>query len=128
MPDSSILNPTYHEVEHNLADLRLLFVADLDYQLEAFQETEDTELQADPDEPLQVIRATDAFGRQVLGPEVEGEPGDDILPTPVKSTTTRHMSVNPAKFGPYGDPDAMRWGDPDSVLQPIFQKFTELES
>ena len=130
MPDETILEPTYNEVKHNLADLRLLFIADLDFELEPLQEDPDlitgTELQADPEEPLQVVRATNAFGRPVLGPDAENPP-PLLDPVPASTTKTRHVVITPAKFGPYGDPLAMKWGDPDSVLQPMLQVVVELE-
>lgn len=127
MPDESILEPSYHEVHHNLAQLGLLFVADLDYALEPLQTDSDTVLQADEDEPLQQVTATDAFGRQVVGPDAE-DPPDLYDPDGITTTKARHVLFEPAKLGPYGDSDAMKWGDPDSVLQPTIRKVVELES
>lgn len=131
LPDETILEPTYHEIKHNLADLRLLFVADLDYHLEPFQEDPDpdtgTPLQADEDEPLQVIRATDAFGREVLGPDAE-DPPPLLDPVPASTTTTRHVVIQPAQFGEYGNPLAMKWGDEGSEFQPMLQTVVNQES
>jgi len=127
MPDESILEPTYHEVKHNLAQLDLLFVADLDYALEPFQLNEDTAFQADPDAPFQIVTATDAFGRQVAGPDAE-EGQEVFAAEPQTVTTARHTVFFPAQFGPYGNEDAMRWGDEDSVFQPNIRKVVELES
>lgn len=141
--EGDIEEENYHLVRHNFADLRVRFIADLDYVLEELQVDEDTELQADEDEPLQTVKAYDAFGNQVIGPGAVtpdgGADGDSPPPpgggdgyspapgkgalyggTPYKTTTTTGVSAMPAKLGPYGDPDAMTWGE--SVLQPMIYK------
>jgi hypothetical protein len=143
--DEEVAEPTYELTRYNLSSLGLRWIPDLDWVLEPLQADPDDELQADPDEPLQEVRAFDAFGLQVVGPEAtepedfpDGSlppapgggsgyspaPGKGSLydPTPIVSTTKKHLAVFPAKFGPYGDPDAMAWGDEDSVLQPMISK------
>jgi hypothetical protein len=119
-PDGDVYEPTYHLVRHNLADLRVRHIADLDYDLEPLQATPDTPLQADPDEPLQRVTATDAFGNRVLGGS-EDDPALAIAPE--TEVTTRHVRITPAKLGPPGDPLAMQWGV--SILQPTYQEIVE---
>jgi len=119
-PDGDIEEPTFHRVLHNLADLRLRHIADLDYVLEPYQETPTTPLQTTPDEPMQTIRAYDAFGNQVLGPEVE-DPLELYAIEGSAGTQTRHVQFVPAKYGPPGDPLAMQWGEPGSIYQPVYQ-------
>lgn len=117
--DGDIDEPTYHQVTHNLADLRVRHIADLDYVLETLQVTPSTQLQADPDEPLQVVRAYDAFGNQVIGPEADDEPSLVAIAAE-EVVETRHLRIMMAKLGPNGDPLAMDWGV--SVLQPSVQE------
>lgn len=123
LQDESIFEPTYHEVKHNLSDLKLLYVADLDFVLEPLQTVPTTPLQASPSEPLQVVKGYDGFGKQAIGP---GASCQTALFSPVggSTTTTRHVRITPAKFGPKGDPLAMDWGV--GPLQPFFQEIVEL--
>lgn len=145
--EGDIDEPTFHLVQHNYASLRLRFIPDLDWVLEQLQADPADVLQADPEEPLQEVRAFDAWAFQVLGPEAtepEDYPPGSVPPapgggagggssydpsgpkgalydeTPIEVTTTKHTSVKPAKLGPKGDPDAMDWGV--SVLQPMITK------
>lgn len=129
--EGDVDTPTFQFVQHNFADLGLLWLPDLDWTLEELQVDEDTPLQADEDEPLQQIRAFDAFGLQVVGPEAvapgdypdgslppapsgstspSAEKGALYSPDPIKSTTTKHLKIIPSKLGPKGDPEAMDWG------------------
>lgn len=62
---------TYVETRHNYADLRLRFLADLDWELEVLQGDPLAPFQEDEDEPFQLLRARNAFGRLVVGPEDE---------------------------------------------------------
>lgn len=122
-PDGSIFEASYHEVKHNLADLKLLWIADLDFELEPLQLSPTTPLQAVPTEPLQVVKGFDGFGKQAFGP------GTSCLspvlnPVGASTTTTRHVRITPAKLGPKGDPLAMDWGV--GQLQPFFQEIIEL--
>lgn len=123
LQDESIFEPTYHEVKHNLSDLKLLWVADLDFELEPLQLTVATPLQASPTEPLQVVKAYDGFGKQALGPGASCESAV-LSPVGGSTTTTRHIRITPAKFGPKGDALAMDWGV--GPLQPFFQEIVEL--
>lgn len=124
-PDGSILEPTFREVEVNMAELDILHVADLDYTAAPLQADPDQVLQADPDQPLQLITATDAFGHAVGGPDDPCSNPSAVSMDPVTRGVTRHVRVDMAKLGPYGDPEAMRWGE--SVLQPAVQTVEELE-
>lgn len=121
-PDGSILEPTYHEVTHNLSNLKLLYLVDIDYELEPLQSSPTTQLQAVASEPLQTVKGFDAFGKQVIGPGAEVAPQVLNL-IPSVATTTRHVRIVMAKLGPKGDPLAMNWGV--SVLQPAFQEVVE---
>lgn len=105
MPQGSILEPNFHKIELNLAQLGLLWTVDLTYQLEAWG----TMVYGAPGKAFQVVRAYDAFGAQVLGPEVD----EDAMPPalalePAKTTTTRHMLVKRKHWG-HG-PDSFRYG------------------
>lgn len=135
--------PTFWIVRDNFASLRLRWLPDLDWVLEELQDDEDAPLQADPDEPLQQVRAFDAFGLQVVGPEatepedfppgsLPAPPGGGsgyspsaakgglYSPIPIETSTSKHVASFPSKFGPKGDPDAMDWGV--SELQPMILK------
>lgn len=131
-PEGSVLEPTYREIEVNLAALQCEFIADLDYTVTVFQIDEDEELQADEDEELQPVSAVDAFGQAVLGPDVDddlvtAEVLDQLSPEPVEAAKTRHVRVDVATLGPPGDPLAMTWGDPDLPFQPAVSEVVELE-
>jgi len=123
LPEGSIFEPTYHLVKHNLADLGLTFIADLDYEREPFQQTPTTPYQASPTEPYQVIKGFDAFGKQVIGPGAVVVP-PALQPAPEMTVTTRHVRILPAKYGPKGDPLAMNWGV--GTYQPMIQELVEL--
>ncbi len=115
MPAGSILEPTYRKTVYNLAALRVEHVADLDYTVQALGDRPC--LQADPETPLQVVNAFDAFGAQVVGPVVEDEGRFGRAAAEV--ATTRHTLIRMATLGPPGDPGAMRFGV--SELQPAVQ-------
>jgi hypothetical protein len=85
MPEGSILEPTYHRIEFNLAELKALFVADLDWDLQGWDyEPWDVG-------PWQAITATDAFGNVVVGPDVPAEDVPPLLnPEPDVVVTTKH--------------------------------------
>lgn len=128
-PDGSILEPQFREIEVNLAQLDILHVADLDYSAEELQADDDpitgTQLQADDDEPLQVITATDAFGHPVGGDDDDCTDESVATLDPVKAGKTRHVRIDVAMLGDYGDPEAMLWGE--SELQPSIYIVEELE-
>jgi len=130
-PDGTILEPQFREVEVNMAQLDILHVADLDYTAEMLQADEDpdtgTQLQADEDEPLQLITALDAFGHPVGTEDDDCSNPELVSLTPVTQGKTRHVRIDMATLGLYGDPEAMQWGDPDSELQPAIQIVEELE-
>lgn len=118
-PDGSIFEPTYHSTVFNLAALGLSFIADLDYQLDEFQDTPAKKFQENPTDPYQVIRAFDAFGNQCVGPEAV-DPPVQVDPDPQETTTTCHVVMKVAKFGPFGDPEALQWGQ-GTEFQPSIQ-------
>ncbi|HKS16452.1 MAG TPA: hypothetical protein VJU16_04015 [Planctomycetota bacterium] len=62
---------TFVETRHNYADLGLRWFPDLDWEMEAYQLSGSEEYQADEDAPYQVVRAWNAFNRQVVGPPAE---------------------------------------------------------
>ena len=117
MPEGSILEPTFHDIRVNLADLGLLHLADLDWTLSPMSDLPEAETH-------QVIRAFDAFGHQVVGPEVDNPP-PAYAPAPIKTVTTRHTVFVRARYGPKGHPDAMVWGQ--GPYQPTLAKIVELE-
>ena len=125
-PEGSILEPTFREVEVNLAQLDIVHVTDLDYEATVLQADPDEQLQADAEEELQAITVTDAFGHEVTDDGDCADAGNGSL-EPIQNGVTRHVRIDVAMLGPYGDPLAMRWGDPDSVLQPAVQEVLELE-
>lgn len=88
MPDGSILEPNFHETKVNLADLGLLHIPDLDYEVGAVGDT------AVGSGDVQPIKAWNAFGNQVMGEGVEEEdvPAELGL-EPKKTTTTRHTII-----------------------------------
>jgi hypothetical protein len=118
--NGDVLEATYHCIKHNLADLRLRHVADIDYTLAPFQAVFGvTPLQPVPGtSPLQVVGMTDAFGVPVTGDVYSIDP--DV------ETTTRHVRIALATLGPKGDPLAMQWGVVGSILQPTYQEIIEL--
>ncbi|HLF95292.1 MAG TPA: hypothetical protein VJB14_17630, partial [Planctomycetota bacterium] len=95
--NGDIDDPTYRLTMHNYADLRARHVADLDYTLEPYQASPVTPYQADPGEPYQAIRAFNAFGRQVLGPEVVESP--KIQTQAKRRKTVRHVMAELAGYG-----------------------------
>lgn len=126
-PDGSILEPTFREVEVNLAELELSFIADLDYQISRYQSTPSQQYQSSPDQPFQTVTATDAFGHPVLGDDADCGSPDAVTLAPTSRAVTRHVLITMATYGPPGDPGAMSWGDPNKPYQPAVQRVIELE-
>lgn len=101
MPEGTILEPTYHFVTANLADLGLLFTADLDYELEGWG----WKPWGATGKPWQAIAIRDAFGALLVGPDME----PDEIPAmfnlePIRSTTTRHTRIIRKPWGSF------QWG------------------
>lgn len=114
-----VIEPTYNRVLHNYADLRLLFIPDLDWTRGPLQADPSEALQEGPSDPLQTLIAHDAFGHQVGGPGVTNPPQaiqDLLSPKAMTKTTERHLVVKRASLGPKGDAGAMTWGT--STLNP----------
>jgi hypothetical protein len=99
-PDGSILEPTYQEVELNLAELGLLWIADLDYTIPAWG--------AEPwgEFPWGVAEVKDAFGAVVYTPEASPEDVPAaIAPSPARVERTRHVKVERIPWG------SKAWGE-----------------
>ncbi len=108
MPEGSILEPNYNRIEYNLAELGLMFIADLEVDAEYWGEKE---WGSDPDAPWQQFTFTDAFGNVVVGADVD--PADippALAPDPAKTTTTKHVVLTAKTWGPGGDLHALAWG------------------
>jgi len=103
-PDDSILEPTYHEITYNLAELGLLFLADLDWKGEKWGE----KIWGATGTVWKGYTATDAFGYQVVGPDADPAAAPAVQPTPAKVTTTRHVRIGKRPWG--SGPDHFRWG------------------
>lgn len=140
--DSEVTEPSFELVRDNLATLRLRFLPDLDWELEPFGGP-GKKFRSSPDKPFQIVRAFDAFGVQMVGPEAAAPeeiadgsmprpPGGGAgyspaaakgalyAPAPASAKTSKHTAIYKAKFGPKGDPDAMSWGV--SVFRPTITK------
>ena len=119
MPDGSILEPTYHRNEYNLAELRTAFIADVSYELEAWGDKEWGD-----GGPWQEIRGFDAFGNQVVGSDLDPEDAPDLFsPTPITKTKTRHVLTSQRGWG---GADPLRWGTDEWGAS--LQKIVELDS
>lgn len=119
MPEGSVLEPTYHRIEYNLAELGTEFIADITYTHERWGE----KVWGDG-KPWKEIRGYDAFGNQVIGSDLAPEDAPALLSTtPFTTTKTRHVILT--KRG-WGGADPLRWGtDPWGAA---LQKFVELET
>ncbi len=105
MPEGSVLEPTYHRNEYNLAELGTAFIADITYRFERWGE------KAWGDGlPWQEVKGYDAFGNQVVGSELPAELAPAIYsPTPVATTITRHVLVTVRSWGGPAE-SGLRWG------------------
>jgi hypothetical protein len=122
--DGSIFEPTYHSVKYNFAELGLSFLADVDYELSPLQDGAGDCWQNDPGDCFQDIKIFDAFGKQVGGPGAVVNP-PAIAPVPSTEVITRHVVIDVACWGEFGNPDALQWGT-GTELQPSIQKIVEL--
>lgn len=120
MPEGSILEPTYHRIEFNLAELRISHIADLDWTLQGW----DTEPWDEG--PWQAIEATDAFGNQVVGEDLDPEDlPPQLAPSPSRRTTARAHVLTLRTWGNPEEEGGFRWGiDP---WMAGYQKLLELE-
>lgn len=106
MPDGSPLDPSYHEIKPNLAQLGLLWTQDLDYQVEKWGEKP----WGAPGKPWRSITITDAFGNIVSGPDVDPEDVPRLLSlTPSTTVKTKHVKIARIPWGtqPWG---TFLWG------------------
>jgi hypothetical protein len=118
-------NGTFIEVRHNYADLSLRFVADIDWELEVLQANPAEELQEDEDEPLQLVRGRNAFGRLVVGPEEEVEdPYLAAAQVPGSSAVERRVVIRLEPL--QADPDEPLQASPDEVLQGMIREVIEV--
>jgi hypothetical protein len=93
MPDGVITNPNYHETKVNLADLGLLFIPDLDFEIEPWGEGSF----GGEGRVYEAKTATDAWGHQVMG---EGaETPAHLGFEPERTTTTRHTIIQLKPWG-----------------------------
>jgi hypothetical protein len=119
MPEGSILEPTYHRIEHNLTQLRSLFIADITWTLQGW------DVEPWDEGPWQEIRGEDAFGNVVVGSEI---PAEDVPPQISTETEgekkARHVVLTLRSWGNPQDPGGFRWGiDP---WMASYQKIVEL--
>ncbi len=121
-PDGSILEPTYNQIEYNLAELDVLHVADITYQKEKWG----AKPWGDPGKPFQDVIGTDAFGNQVMGGDIDPDSVPaQIQLTPVTVTKVRHVVITRKTWGPIGDVHALRWGvDPWGATEQILVEQT----
>jgi hypothetical protein len=111
-PDGSILEPTYQEVEPNLADLGLVWIADLDYEIPNWGD-EDW-----GDFVWGVSRITDAFGAEVLGPDTDPEDVPPaIAPTPARVERTRHVKIDVVPWGKFAWGEFLWGGSEQTVIE-----------
>jgi hypothetical protein len=103
----SILEPTYHRIEYNLASLGLMFVADLDVGLERWG----VKAWGAPGKPWRQVTLTDAFGNVVMGDGIDpADVPEELQPAPLVKTTTKHVVLTLKTWGPAGDAHALIWG------------------
>ncbi len=104
MPEGSILEPTYHRIEYNLAELGTGFIADITYKHEAWGQ----KIWGDG-RPWKDVQGFDAFGNQVIGWDLEAGDTPPLLDLePSVRTTTRHVLITKRGWG--SGPDGLRWG------------------
>lgn len=119
----TILEETYHRFQYNYRSLLMLHVADLDYTLETFDEAVARWNGGDTSR-MQIVRAWDAFGHQVEGPEVTNPPQeiqDKLSSAPLKTGTARHLVVHAETF----DEAVARWNGGDtSAMQTTLRTMT----
>jgi hypothetical protein len=100
--EGSILEPTYHEISVNLADLGLLWIPDLDWSMDGWGTRawgEDWR-----------YHARDAWGRAIMGDGADGDVPPVLSPDPIETVVTRHLLISLKSWGPAGHPDAFAWG------------------
>jgi len=120
MPEGSILEPTYHRIEYNLAELSTQFIADITYTHEKWGD----KVWGDG-RPWKEVKGFDAFGNQVIGSDLAPEDAPELYAlTPSVTTTTRHVILTKRGWG--SGPDGLRWGT-DEWGAPL-QKLVENES
>lgn len=120
-PEGSILEPTYHRIEYNLAELRSRFIADLTYELETWGH----KVWGATGKAWQDVKGYDAFGNQVMGDGAEDAPAQLAL-APVKVTTTRHYVLTLRAWGIPASQGGFRWGI--DAWGAGYQKLVELTS
>jgi hypothetical protein len=109
-PDGSILEPTYHEIEVNLAALGLIWIADLDYERVPWGS------QPWGAFPWGISKITDAFGVQIYGEDVDPEDVPPALaPAAARTVTTRHTKIARIPWGsrPWGQ---FPWGGHEQTV------------
>jgi hypothetical protein len=97
---SVVVEDTYHRIQYNYRTLRLMHIPDLDFTLETLDEAV-ARWNTGDESALQIVRATDAFDHQVMGPETSNPPQaiqDRLSASPMKSGKARHLTVRPETF------------------------------
>lgn len=98
LPGGTILEPTYHLIQPNLADLGLLFTADLYYEREGWG----WRPWGQPGKPWQEVTIRDAFGAVLVGPGMEPDEIPALYnPAPIRTTTTRHTTLYRKGWGTF---------------------------
>lgn len=99
-PEGSILEPRYQEIRPSLAELGLLWIADLDYARVPWGS------QPWGSFPWGVSEIRDAFGALVYSPDLDPEEVPPALsPTAERTVTTRHTKIARIPWG------SQRWGE-----------------
>lgn len=97
----TILEDNYHRFLYNYRELRLMHLPDLDFVLETFGEAT-ARWKAGDTTAMQIVRAFDAFGHQVLGPGVTNPPvpiQNKLSIVPRKTGKKRHLVNRSETFG-----------------------------
>lgn len=103
-PEGSILDASYQEVRANLAQLGLLWTADLDVTRVPWGSRPWGEF------PWAEVEISDAFGAVLAGPDVDAEDVPPMLaPAPAQRTKTKHTLIRRIAWGsrPWG---SFPWG------------------
>ncbi len=120
----TVTEDNYHRRLYNYRALKLLHLPDLDFTVETFGAATARWKAGDTTE-MQIVRATDAFGHQVMGPEVTNPPQktqDKLSAVPLTTGKSRHLVARAERFGEA----VTRWNSGDtSAMQTGIRTLTE---
>lgn len=108
----TIYEENYHRFQYNFRSLKLSHVPDLDWELETLGDAV-SRWNGGDESAFQLVRAWDAFGHQVLGPEVINPPQevqDRLSAQPKTKLTKRHLVIRPETLGEA----VLRWNSGDT--------------